>query len=79
MRGQRWERPQGPDDWLDAADAADFSFYELARPEPSHLWGGGFGWGQDGTRSIEVVARVQRAEITIAETPRLGMLPSLPD
>ncbi len=53
-----------PDTWLEAANAADFRFYELSDPTPDHRWAGGYGWG-DRPVELEVLHRVDGVEVSV--------------
>ena len=59
-------RAELPDTWAEAANEAEFEFFEVEEPSPSHRWAGGYGYSQDGPVSLEVLARVDDTEVSVA-------------
>jgi hypothetical protein len=53
-----------PHSWIEAANAATFTFFELSDPLAAHRWSGGFGWG-DGPVALEVVHVVDGVEVSV--------------
>lgn len=53
-----------PDTWVEAANAAEFKFYELTDPTPDYRWAGGYGWG-DGPMELEILHRVDGVEVSV--------------
>ena len=64
-------RPDLPDSWADAANEAEFEFFEAKHSKPSHRWSGGFGYSHDGPGGLEIVAQVEGHQVSV-ETTRAG-------
>jgi hypothetical protein len=62
-----------PATWAEAANVADFPFYELEAPRPDARWAGGYGWNhrrhareRHGTRELEILFLVAGREISVS-------------
>lgn len=68
------ERPELPDTWAEAANEADYVFFEVAEPAPSYRWAGGYGYSHEGPVALEILAVVEGEEVSV-ETVRAGDAP----
>jgi hypothetical protein len=56
--------PEPPDTWAETANAASFSFFELADPRPQHRWAGGYGVGEEPLQ-LEILHLVDGSEVSV--------------
>jgi hypothetical protein len=52
--------------WHQAADRAEFTFFEPVGPGRTAVWAGGFGWGSDGPSHLAVLASIDGVEVEVA-------------
>ncbi len=68
------ERPELPDTWIEAANEADYAFFEVTAPAPSYRWAGGYGYSHEGPVVLEILAVVDGEEVSV-ETIKAGEAP----
>lgn len=60
----------------EAAHTAEYEFYELAEPKPSHRWAGGYGTGSSGIIQLEILCAVDNQTVSVA-TEHVEVWPDL--
>ncbi|MEM9656393.1 MAG: hypothetical protein AAGA65_30215 [Actinomycetota bacterium] len=65
------ERPELPDTWIEAANEADYAFFEVTEPAPTYRWAGGYGYSHEGPVVLEILAVVRGEEVSV-ETVKAG-------
>jgi hypothetical protein len=52
--------------WHQAADQAEFTFFEPVGPRRAAVWAGGFGWGREGPTHLAILASIDGVEVEVA-------------